>query len=278
MKDENKTKEQLINELVKLRQRTAQLETSHRRTEEELKNSHEQLRNLSIHLQSVREEERTRIAREIHDQLGQALTALKIDFSWLNNRLPKNQKSLLEKIESMSKLVDMTIQMVRRISSELRPGILDDLGLAAAIEWQAEEFQDRTGIKCEIALEPEDIILDQDCSTTIFRIFQEAITNVVRHANATEVKISLEKEAGKLMLEVKDNGKGITEEQISDPKSFGLIGIRERAHFWGGEVVISGVRDKGPTVTVSIPLIKRTGTSALLIKKGEELYDKNNHR
>ena len=232
--------------------------TEHKRFEEELKNSREYLRNLSMHLQSVREEERTRIAREIHDELGQALTALKIDLSWLNNKLPEERKSLLEKTGSMLKLIDSTIQTVRRISSELRPGILDDFGLAAAIEWQAEEFQNRTGIKCEVNLEPEDIIFDQALSTTIFRIFQEAMTNVARHANATRVKVNLKEEAGMLALEVKDNGKGITEEQISSPQSFGLIGIRERAYSFEGEVKISGIPDKGTTVTVIIPLDKNS--------------------
>jgi len=156
-----------------------------------------------------------------------------------------------------------------KIVSLLRPGILDDFGLAAAVEWQAEEFQNRTGIKCEVTLEPEDIILDEARSTTIFRIFQEAMTNVARHANATKVKVNLKEKAGELVLEVKDNGKGITEDQISAPKSFGLIGIRERTHSWGGEVKISGIRDKGTTVTASIPLDK---------KGKEEPDDKNTRR
>jgi signal transduction histidine kinase len=149
--------------------------------------------------------------------------------------------------------------------TELRPGLLDDLGLVAAIEWQAEEFQKRTGIKCEATLDPEEIILDQDRSTAISRILQETLTNVSRHANATKVKVNLRKKAGKLILKVNDNGKGITEKQISDPKSFGLIGIRERVHLFGGEVKISGIRDKGTTVTVNIPL-------------GEKLDDKNTRR
>jgi len=234
--------------------------TEHKRAEEELRSSREQLRNLSAHLQSVREEERTLIAREIHDELGQALTALKMDLSWLGNRLPKDEKSLLEKAKSMSELIDMTIQTVKRISAELRPGLLDDLGLAVAIEWQAEEFQNRTGIKCEITLAPKDIILDQDRSTAIFRIFQETLTNVARHANATRVKVSLKEDKGKLVLKVRDNGIGITQEQISAPKSFGLIGMQERAHFWGGKVKISGIRNKGTTVTVSIPLDKKGET------------------
>jgi PAS domain S-box-containing protein len=222
--------------------------------EEELKSSREQLRNLSAHLQSAREEERRHIAREIHDELGQALTALKMDISWLINKLPESEKPLIKKTKSISELIDTTIQTGQRILTELRPGLLDDLGLVAAIEWQAEEFQKRTGIKCEATLDPEEIILDQDRSTAIFRIFQETLTNVARHANATKVKVNLKKKAEKLILKVKDDGRGITEKQISDPKSFGLIGIRERVHLFGGESKISGIRDKGTTVTVGIPL------------------------
>ncbi len=225
-----------------------------KRAEDELKSSREQLRNLSAHLQTVREEEGKHIAREIHDELGQALTALKMDIYWLINKLPTDLKPLLEKTKSMSKLIDTTIQTVQRILTELRPGLLDDLGLAAAIEWQAEEFQKRTGIKCEVTLDPEEIIMDQDRSTAIFRILQEALTNVSRHANATRVRVNLREKAGKLILKVKDNGIGITEKQISDPKSFGLIGIRERVHLFGGEFKISAIRDKGTTVTASIPL------------------------
>ena len=234
--------------------------TERKKAEEELKSSQEQLRNLTAHLQSVREEERMFIAREMHDELGQALTALKMDLSWLDNRLPKDQKSLLEKTKSMSKLADATLQTVKRISTELRPGLLDDLGLPAAIEWQAEEFQTRTGIKCEITVDPEDIILDKDRSTAIFRIFQETLTNVARHAKATKVKVGLKEKAGKIELKVRDNGKGITEKQVSDPKSFGLIGIKERAYYLDGKVVIKGLQDKGTTLTIRIPLPKKGKT------------------
>ena len=231
--------------------------TKRKQVEEEIKDSQSQLRNLTAHLQSVREEERTHIAREMHDELGQALTAMKMDLSWLDNRLPKDQKPLFEKIKSMSKLADATIQTVKKISTELRPGLLDDLGLPAAIEWQAEEFQTRTGIKCEITKDPEDIILDKDRSTAIFRIFQEALTNVTRHAKATKVKVSLKEKAGKIELKVRDNGKGITEEQVSNPKSFGLIGIMERAFYLDGKVVIKGIQDKGTALTIRIPLPKK---------------------
>ncbi|MCK4329397.1 PAS domain S-box protein [candidate division WOR-3 bacterium] len=231
--------------------------TKRKRAEKELRSSREQLRNLALHLQSVREEERVSIAREIHDELGQMMTALKIDLSWLNNRLPKNQKSLYRKTKAMLKIVDLTIQTGKRISTELRPSLLDDLGLPAAIEWQAKEFQNQAEIKVEVTINPEYIMLDKDRSTAIFRIFQETLTNVARHADATRVKVSLREKAGKLELKVRDNGKGITEKQISDPKSFGIIGIRERVHPWGGEVKIRGVRNKGTTVTVSINLQKK---------------------
>ena len=234
--------------------------TERKQAEEEIKNSQLQLRNLTAHLQSVREEERTLIAREMHDELGQALTAMKMDLSWLDKRLPKDQKPLLEKTKSMSKLVDATLQTVKKISTELRPGLLDDLGLTAAIEWQAEEFQTRTGIKCEITVDPEDIILDKDRSTAIFRIFQETLTNVARHAKATKVKVSLKEKAGKIELKVRDNGKGITEKQVSDPKSFGLIGIKERAYYLDGKVVIKGLQDKGTALTIRIPLPKKGKT------------------
>jgi len=222
--------------------------------EEELRDSREQLRNLTAHIQSTREGERTSIAREIHDELGQALTALKMDLSFLSPKLPKGQKSLIERTESMSELIDTTIQTMQRISSELRPGMLDDLGLSAAIEWQAGEFQNRTEIQCEIIMDPADIILDQERSTAIFRIFQETLTNVARHSKATQVKVSLKKKGSKLELKVRDNGKGITEEQISDPKSFGLIGIRERAQFLGGRIEIKRIKGKGTTLTAWIPV------------------------
>lgn len=246
--------------------RTAELETANeqlqdeiterKRSEEELKQSRERLRDLASHLQSIREEERGRIAREIHDELGQALTALKMDIHWVCQRLSKDQKLLLEKTRSMSKLIDTTVQSVQRISSELRPGLLDDLGLSAAVEWQADEFQNRTGIQCETISDPEDIALDQAFSTAIFRIFQEALTNIARHANATRVEVILKKKSGKVELTVRDDGQGITEKQISDARSFGLIGIRERVHSFRGDLIITGTSNKGTSVKVSIPLDK----------------------
>jgi len=228
--------------------------TERKKADEELCQSREQLRVLLAHLQSVREEERTRISREIHDELGQSLTALKIDLSWLAKRLTKDQETLIEKAHDMSRLIDLNIQTVKRIAAELRPGLLDDLGLTAALEWQAEEFEQRQGIRCKLRIRPADMTLDRDISTAIFRIFQETLTNIVRHAKAGRISVDLEKKGRGLVLTVRDDGRGITKKQIESPTSIGLIGMRERVNFLGGSVDISGSRNKGTTVKVFIPL------------------------
>jgi two-component system sensor histidine kinase UhpB len=230
--------------------------TERKKAEEELRRSREQLRNLSAHLQSAREKERMYMAREIHDELGQMLTALKMDLCWLNAKIPGDQKTLFTKTKSMSDLIDTAVKTVQRISAELRPGLLDDLGLAAAIEWQLGEFQKRTGIKCELTLDPDDIILSQDASTAIYRILQEALTNIVRHAHATLVRVCLREAADTIELEVADNGKGIIDEQLSSPQSFGLTGIRERVHLLQGRVRIVGINGNGTKINVNIPLNK----------------------
>lgn len=227
--------------------------TERKEAEKELKASREQMRNLSIHLQSVREEERTRIAREIHDELGQSLTAFKMDLAWMGKRMTQ-EKLLRDKIKAMSKLVDQTIESVHRISADLRPGLLDDLGLVAAMEWQAKEFSSRSGIACEADLDAEDVPMEKELATAVFRIFQETLTNVARHANATKVFVHFEARGGKVILTVADNGRGISRKQINDPKSFGIMGMKERALLWGGDVHMIGSRYKGTTVTVSIPL------------------------
>ncbi len=234
--------------------REAQERAERKRAEEGLRKSHEQLRALSVYLQYVREEEQTRIAREVHDELGQALTGLKLDLSRLSGQLPKHLKPQIERMDLMSTRIDTTIQTVRRIASELRPGMLDDLGLVATLEWQANEFQTRTGIACEVTTMLEELLLDQDLNTAFFRIFQETLTNVIRHAAATRVEVLLRKEAGALVMEIRDNGRGISEAQISNTKSTGLRGMRERAAALGGEVDIHGWPGKGTTVTVGIPL------------------------
>jgi len=228
--------------------------TERKLAEVAIKESEEQLRNLTTYLQKIGEVERTNIAREIHDELGLGLTVLKIDLSWLRKRLPENEMALREKADTMTQLIDKTIRTVKKISTELRPGLLDDLGLAAAIEWQAEEFQKRTGIQCKITIDPADINFDRDRNTAIYRIFQETLTNVARHAQATEVKVSLRQRDDQLELKVRDNGRGITEKELTNQKSFGLIGIRERVKIFSGINIIKGVPDKGTTVTVRMPI------------------------
>jgi PAS domain S-box-containing protein len=214
------------------------------------------LRNLSSYLQHAREAERALIARQIHDELGQTLTALKMDLSWINNRLNAEQEPLLKKTRAMLELTDKTIRTVRTLSSELSPRVIDDLGLEAALDWLTGEFQNRTGIECKLTLKSKDIALERERATAAFRIFQEALTNIARHANATKVKVSLQKTKGRLVLKIVDNGKGITEEQVSNPRSFGLMGMRERARFCGGEVEIIGSQNKGTAVIVRIPINK----------------------
>jgi len=221
---------------------------------EKLIESREQLRNLLIHLQSVREEERAHIAREIHDEFGTILTALKIDLSWLEKKFTVEQEPLKEKTRKSLDLINSAIKTVQKISSQLRPGILDHLGLASAIEWEVKEFGNRTGVKWDLSIDMGERSLDRDMSTTIFRILQETLTNIVRHAEATWVSVSLNENGSCLMLQVKDNGKGITEEELADPRSYGLMGMRERVQSWHGSIMISGMENKGTTVTVSIPL------------------------
>ncbi|MEJ2559810.1 MAG: sensor histidine kinase [Anaerolineae bacterium] len=225
-----------------------------KRTEDEFRRSTDQLRELSARLQSVREEERTHIARVIHDELGQTLTGLKMDVAWLQRHLDRQQPALLEKTQAMSDLIDTTIQTVRRISSELRPGILDDLGLVATIEWQLQEFQTRSGIQGKLISAPEETTLDADGATAAFRIFQEILTNVARHAQATQVEVTLEESASFLTLQVQDNGRGMTESEIHSPKSIGLLGMQERARLRTGEVQFQATPGKGTTVTVRLPL------------------------
>jgi PAS domain S-box-containing protein len=230
--------------------------TQQKKAQEELERSRQELRNLSVHLQSVREKESTRIARKIHDELGQSLTALQMDLSWLEGRLPKQNEQIQDKARRMSRLVDSTIESVHKISTELRPSLLDDLGLPAAIEWQADDFQKRSGIRCEAFLDCSDSSIDKDLATTIFRIFQETLTNIVHHSKATKCRVSLTEKGKELCLEVADNGIGITRRQIDDPQSFGMIGMRERAHLWGGTVHVRGGKPQGTIVNVKIPLNK----------------------
>jgi PAS domain S-box-containing protein len=223
-----------------------------KRAEQELRASTEQLRNLTAHLQLVREEERARISREVHDELGQSLTAVKMDLAWLAGRLPQRDGPMLKRIRSTGQLADRMIQSIRRISTELRPAVLD-LGLAAAVEWQVQEFQARYGIQCKVRLLTREVF-GSDVSTTLFRILQETLTNVARHAKATRVEVVKQKRRDRVVLMIRDNGRGFDEEDPSVSKSLGLLGMRERAAILGGQVNISSAPGKGTTVTAWIPL------------------------
>lgn len=225
-----------------------------RRTEVQLQQSQERLRSLTGRLESIQEEERTRIAREVHDELGQSLTAVKLELALLRDQFSESQPSLLARTDSIGKLVDMTMQSVRKIATELRPVALDQLGLVPAIEWQAREFLSRTGIQCRLNIYMRSVALSAERSTGVFRIFQEILTNVARHAQATSVDISMQEHAGHLQLEVTDNGRGITEAEVTGSKSLGLLGMRERALLLGGETTIQRHAEKGTTVRVRIPL------------------------
>ena len=233
--------------------------TERRQREEENKRISEKLRALAARLQAVREEERTRIAREIHDELGGALTGIKIDLALLIKEADAiNEESLkrplLDQMISTTRIIDKTVRAVRRIATELRPGILDDLGIIAALKWQLNDFQKRTGIHCHWTSSLENIDLDGHHLTALFRIFQETLTNVGRHANATEVKAQLKKERDTYVLEVQDNGKGMTTGDMENKGSLGILGMRERALTFGGCIEIEGKSGKGTKVTVKVPV------------------------
>lgn len=221
--------------------------------EEKLKESYDAIRKLTEYLQNVREEERLHMAREIHDELGQLLTILKMDVSWLNKRTEPDNIVVKQKINDILSVIDTTIKAVRRISSELRPSLLDDLGLLAAIEWHLEEFEKRSGISKELYIPETEILLPDSLKIGIFRIFQESLTNVARHSQATKVIVSLVQNEKQLILTIKDNGKGFEEEE-GIRKTLGLLGMKERSQMMGGQYSISGIRGEGTTVNVIVPL------------------------
>lgn len=221
---------------------------------EEVRASRQQLRALASRLQIVREEERTAIAREIHDELGQALTGLKLDISWVSHRIPRN-KEVLAQCVSMMERIDQTLTAVRRIATELRPSVLDQLGLEAAIEWQGQEFGSRTGIEVITESSMNGGPIPDYLASSAFRILQESLTNVARHASATRVVIRLVQTQLLLTLEVNDNGVGLPTERLEHPTSLGLIGMRERALACGGSIAIASDEESGTTVLLIVPLV-----------------------
>ena len=226
--------------------------TDRHRSGEEVRASQQQLRALAARLEKVREDERTGIAREIHDELGQALTGLKLDIAWMKHRLPRDHE-MMAQCGSIIERIDRTLTAVRRIATELRPSVLDQLGLAAALEWQGQEFGARTGIEVDMELMVGGTISD-DLGSSAFRILQESLTNVARHAKATRVIIRLAQSPALLTLEVSDNGVGLSPEELEGTMSLGLIGMRERALACGGEFSISGKPGRGTTVFLRVPL------------------------
>jgi PAS domain S-box-containing protein len=228
--------------------------TERKRVELEITQSREQLRELSAYLQTAREEEKVHIAREIHDELGGTLTALKMDAFWLAKKMPAELAPLHEKVTAMSQLVDSAVQATRRIVTELRPTLLDDLGLVAAIEWQAAEFQKRSGLACRLALPPADVGVDHKYSIALFRILQESLTNIARHAHASSVDVTLEMADNDLVMTIHDDGCGISRERVLNPTSHGLRGIFERARQLGGAAEIAGGAASGTTVTITLPM------------------------
>ncbi len=232
--------------------------TERKRAEAQLQDSLRRLRKLSGRMEGIREEERGRIARELHDELGVGLTCLKIDLSRLGGligeRLTSRDRAKVdEKVRGMKEQIDSTITSVQRIVAELRPGVLDDLGLVAAIEWQCRDFQRRTGMVCCCTVSHEDLRVNPEHATAVFRICQEALTNVTRHAHATEVHVRLDDEGVGLMLQVKDNGRGIPPDRLTGAKSFGLLGMRERAGLLGGDVQIITREGEGTTILLHLP-------------------------
>ncbi len=224
------------------------------RAERALLESREEIRHLALTASTVREQEKSRIARELHDELGQALTALKIDVSWLRDNLGEAAEPLRRKLSSMQLLLDTTMAAARRISADLRPLMLDDLGLVAACEWLAHNFSQRTGTPCELVLAGEGLDLPDPGATAVFRVLQESLTNISKHAEARQVEVTLERGADAVVLTVRDDGKGFARESPRKPGSYGLLGLKERAYLLGGKIRIETAPGKGTLVEMHLPL------------------------
>jgi signal transduction histidine kinase len=219
----------------------------------ELELSQAQLRQLSARLEALREEERARLAREVHDELGGFLTAIKMDIVRLG-RAGGDAAVQAERLDRLQHSIDETVQTVRRIATELRPALLDDFGLVAAMEWQLGEFARRSGLRCELRAPTDGVALAGDGATAVFRVFQETLTNIARHAEASAVDVTLQAGDGRLTLEVRDNGIGIDAERLQSARSLGLLGMRERIRLLSGELDIRGQAGAGTVVRVTIPM------------------------
>ncbi len=234
--------------------REASIRRERRLAEQQLHESHEHLRRLTAHLQNVLEEERKRISREIHDELGQRLTGCKFDLKRLADSLQEKQPDLVPQVDTMLEHLGSLTQTVRRIAAELRPGVLDELGLLAAIEWQSNEFEARTQITCELTNATDEIQMESGKATAVFRIYQEALTNIARHSEATKIWVRVSSGGGFFTLKVHDNGKGVTENDLRNSRSLGVLGMRERAQIYGGEITIKGIPGEGTTLILRMPM------------------------
>lgn len=223
------------------------------RADDALRKSREQLRKLAAAAHLVREQEKRRIARELHDELGQALTALKIDLGWIENHLPSVDKAFSGKLLSMTNVLDHTVAATRRISADLRPLMLDDLGLLPASEWLVQNFSERTGIPCEFACNVSELSLESEQATAVFRMLQEALTNAARHSGASQVEVTIYREGNDVTLTVRDNGKGFSPDRDRKIDSFGILGMEERAYLLGGQVHIASTPGCGTEIEIRIP-------------------------
>lgn len=224
------------------------------RADAALRQSKDELRELATIAISAREQEKNRVARELHDDLAQALTALKMDLAWIKDSLPAGQQKLLPKLEAMQALLDRTVKATRRIASDLRPLMLDDLGLIPAAEWLVQNFVERSGMQCKFDFDPPELELQDPHATAVFRILQESLANVARHAQASLVNVTINVRGGEIMLRVRDNGRGFDLGDPRKPNSFGLVGLRERAYLLDGDISVDTAPGKGTLVEVRIPL------------------------
>jgi signal transduction histidine kinase len=228
--------------------------TARVRAEEALASSAQEIHSLSLDASAAREQEKSRIARELHDELGQQLTALKLDVGWLRDHMGTATPDVTGKLESMQGLLDATMASVRRISSDLRPLMLDDLGLTAAAEWLVSNFRTRSGVACELNLGKGDLEIADPYATTVFRVLQEGLTNVAKHARATRVEVTLDRDAEGVTLAVADNGRGFALDAPRARTSFGLIGLRERTYLVSGELTIDSAPGRGTRVKLRLPV------------------------
>jgi len=228
--------------------------TDRKLAEEHLNRLNEKMGDLNAHLETVREQERLAISREIHDEVGQTLTALKLDLSWIHHRVAAGLPELVDRLNEMRTGLDYLIAKAQHITAELRPPLLDNLGLPAAIEWQVRQFRKRSGLECRLVLPQETLPLDEKTATTVMRIFQEAMTNILRDAQATLVQVSLYFGPDYLELEINDNGAGIPPQEVTSPTAYGLMGMQERARLCHGDLEIVGRPGKGTTVTLTVPI------------------------